>query len=54
VDRQQGGAQALAEHGLALHAVFTLRGVLGVLLRDRRISEQQHAHVMEYLNGEAC
>jgi len=39
VDREQGGRQELASHGLALHAVLTLSELLDVLVRAGRISE---------------
>jgi orotate phosphoribosyltransferase len=49
IDREQGGREALAAHGFALHAVFTLRQVLEALRRHASISEAQYAEVMAYL-----
>ena len=51
VDREQGGAQILAQHGYRLHAVFTLRQVLEALHRSGAISEAQFREVTEYLAG---
>jgi len=49
VDREQGGAEALREHGYALHSVFTLRQVLEALHRHAAITEEQYREVWEYL-----
>lgn len=51
VDRQQGGAEALAERGYRLHAVFTLRQVLESLREQEVISAEQFATVAAYLEG---
>ncbi len=45
VDREQGGARELAEHGLALHAALTLGQILDCLVRHGRISEAVRADV---------
>jgi uridine monophosphate synthetase len=39
VDREQGGREELAAHGLALHAVLTISELLDSLVRGSRISE---------------
>jgi uridine monophosphate synthetase len=39
VDREQGGREELAAHGLALHAVLTISELLDSLVRGGRISE---------------
>jgi uridine monophosphate synthetase len=39
VDREQGGRQELAAHGLALHAAFTISELLDSLVRGGRIDE---------------
>jgi uridine monophosphate synthetase len=39
VDREQGGRQELAAHGLALHAVLTISELLDSLVRGSRISD---------------
>jgi uridine monophosphate synthetase len=49
VDREQGGAELLAQHGLRLHACFTLRSVLEVLRDAGRISGGTHEQVLQYL-----
>ena len=49
IDREQGGREALAEHGYALHSVFTLREVLEALRRQEAISEERYAEVTAYL-----
>lgn len=51
IDREQGGAQALAEKGYRLHSVFTLRQVLDALHRQEAISAEQYQQVSEYLAG---
>src|SRR5438552_2923639 len=50
VDREQGGAEMLAQHGLRLHACYTLRGILAVLRESSQISDEIHARVMNYLS----
>jgi uridine monophosphate synthetase len=45
VDRQQGGREELAAHGLALHSVLTLGELLDVLVRRGRISETVRSDV---------
>jgi len=49
IDREQGGAADLAEHGYRLHAVLTLTDLLGELADCDRISEAQHKEVLTYL-----
>lgn len=51
IDREQGGAEALAEKGYRLHSVFTLRQVLDSLHRQGSIPETQYREVMDYLNA---
>ena len=50
VDREQGGAEMLARHGLRLHACYTLREILTALRDSGRISEETGKRVMEYLS----
>jgi uridine monophosphate synthetase len=45
VDREQGGRQELAAHGLALHAVLTISELLDSLVRAGRISETVRSDV---------
>jgi orotate phosphoribosyltransferase len=50
IDREQGGAPILAEHGYRLHSIMTLREMLGILARREAITAGQHARVIDYLN----
>ena len=45
VDREQGGRQELAAHGLTLHAAFTLSDLLDSLVRGGRIDETVRSDV---------
>lgn len=45
VDREQGGRQELAAHGLTLHAVLTISELLDSLVRASRISETVRSDV---------
>jgi orotate phosphoribosyltransferase len=49
IDRQQGGAQVLAEHGYRLHSIMNLTEMLNILLTEGAILPEQYAEVMEYL-----
>ena len=49
VDREQGGAEDLAEHGYRLHAVLRLKQMLEILAEHRRISEDQRDEVVTFL-----
>lgn len=49
VDREQGGAQRLAELGYRLHSVLRLSTVLDALLRHGRIAADEHARVQQWL-----
>jgi uridine monophosphate synthetase len=51
VDREQGGAQELAAHGLVLHAALTLGQILECLVRHGRISDAVRAEVHAALGG---
>jgi uridine monophosphate synthetase len=51
IDRQQGGASTLAEHGYRLHSLLTMRAVLDILARREAITPEQHAEVSDYMNG---
>ena len=50
IDREQGGAETLAERGYRLHSLLTLREMLDILLRRDAITPEQHARTMDYLN----
>lgn len=49
IDREQGGAEDLARHGLRLHAVLPLSRMLAVLRDAGRISQEKYREVMDYL-----
>jgi uridine monophosphate synthetase len=49
IDREGGGQETLAREGVRLHAVLTLRRILDVLAQHGTISEEQKAHVMDWL-----
>ena len=52
VDREQGGAQTLAEKGYQLHSVLTLAGMLAPLRHSNRITQEQHDEVLAYLRAQ--
>ena len=49
IDQQQGGAEALAQHGYQLHSVMTLRGMLDSLAHRQAITPEQHAEVLGHI-----
>ena len=49
IDRQQGGAEDLAEHGYRLHAALGMVDLLDALRASKRITEDQHTEVVAYL-----
>jgi uridine monophosphate synthetase len=51
IDREQGGAQDLAERGYQLHAVLLLSDILSTLKESGRITAEQYTEVSEYLSG---
>jgi uridine monophosphate synthetase len=51
VDREQGGAEELAEQGHRLHAVLGLREMLTILTEHGRISLEQRDEVLAFLAG---
>ncbi len=53
IDREQGGAEDLARHGLRLHAVLPLSRMLAVLRDAGRISPEQYEEVVAYLRASA-
>ncbi|NLT73676.1 MAG: orotidine-5'-phosphate decarboxylase [Chloroflexi bacterium] len=52
IDREQGGREDLAEHGLRLHAAFTLREIVHALVRLGRLNAQGQERVERYLDGQ--
>ncbi len=49
IDRQMGGAEALAAKGYRVHTILTLQEVLDTLLALRRMSADQHRFVTAWL-----
>jgi uridine monophosphate synthetase len=49
IDRESGGREELARQGYRLHAVFTLRRALDVLVAHGEISEEQQRQVLDWL-----
>jgi uridine monophosphate synthetase len=52
IDREQGGAEALAAAGYKLHELFTLRELAGLLHGQGAISDEQYRAVADYLEEE--
>ncbi len=52
IDREQGGAEALAAAGYGLHAVLGVREILASLARQGRISAEEQEGVERYLEGQ--
>ncbi len=52
IDREQGGAEELAAHGLRLHSVLNITTLFEILKRRGRISAEQYAIVRAYLAEE--
>ena len=48
IDRQLGGADALAERGYRLHSIMTLHDMLDILARREAISPELHAEVLDH------
>ncbi|MGI6367561.1 MAG: orotidine-5'-phosphate decarboxylase [Anaerolineae bacterium] len=51
IDREQGGAQDLAAHGMRLHAACTLREIVAALVELGKLDAQTAETVEQYLNG---
>jgi uridine monophosphate synthetase len=53
IDREQGGAEDLARHGLRLHAATTLREIVALLVEAHKLDRETQVRVERYLAGEA-
>lgn len=53
IDREQGGAAELHEHGCELHAAFRLRELLDGYLAAEKIDRTKHDEVVAYLKANA-
>lgn len=49
IDRQQGGAQKLADAGIHAHAVFTISEMLEVLVGAGRLSLEKQREILEWI-----
>lgn len=49
LDREQGGAEALAERGYRLHSILGLRKMLSILRQNGCIDEEKEREVLEFL-----
>lgn len=53
IDREQGGAEDLARHGLRLHAATTLREIVALLVEADKLDRETQARVEGYLAEQA-
>jgi uridine monophosphate synthetase len=51
IDRQQGGAQTLADNGYTLHAVLRLEQILNTLEAQARITRSQQQQILREMRG---
>lgn len=51
LDREQGGAAALAEHGCTLHAIMTLRDALAILHEESVIDQTTYDTCIAFLDA---
>lgn len=49
IDREQGGVQNLAQHGVTVHGVFTMSAMLDSLLRQDAITQDQAENVRRFV-----
>lgn len=54
IDREQGGAQELAEANLDLHRIYTMRGLLDIYLRENLVTQEDDREIRQYLDAEAA
>lgn len=52
IDREQGGAEDLARHGLRLHAATTLREIVSLLVAAGKLDRETQTRVNDYLAGQ--
>jgi uridine monophosphate synthetase len=53
IDREGGGREELASHGLNLHSVFRLRELMAILREHERITADQQTSVERFIEGTA-
>jgi uridine monophosphate synthetase len=51
VDREQGGARALAEQGYKLHSVCSITSIVNTLLEERKINAATASSVLEFIQN---
>jgi len=49
LDREQGGVEALAEKGVKLHSLITLKELLTYMKNNNLIDDNKHNEVLDYL-----
>ena len=49
LDREQGGVQALAEKGIKLHSLITLKELLSYMKEKNMLDESKYKEIMDYL-----
>ena len=54
IDREGGGHEELAAHGITLHSVFKLRELMALLHEHGRITDEEKAQVDRYIAGETA
>lgn len=52
IDREQGGAQELADRGVTLHAVLTLSALLNVLVAHGRLEAARRDEVLQWIQAQ--
>jgi len=51
IDREQGGAEALADQGYRLHALFTLRELVEALAQEGKSSSEEERRVLDFCSS---
>ncbi len=51
IDRQQGGAERLAQAGITAHSVFTLTQILDILVAEGLLEPEKRAQVLAFIRG---
>lgn len=49
LDREQGGADALAKEGVKLHSLITLRELLGYMKENNMVDHKKYSETLDYL-----
>jgi uridine monophosphate synthetase len=51
IDREQGGVEMIRNRGYQIEAAITISALLGILVTDGSISEQQHNDMLEFVRN---